>query len=84
MPTDQRLRLDHHQGVSPSEEPGQQSQDQPRRIIGSPWLGVALNLEGELFPKEQILGSQGSMRPQTQCDESDDVREQTAQGVDQV
>ena len=84
MPTDQSLRLDHDESIPPGEQLGQESQDQPCRVIGSLRLGLTLDVESQLLAEEQILRGQGSTRPQSQNDEAGGVRKQTGQGVYQL
>lgn len=76
MPADECLRLNDDEGISPGEQPRQPSQDQPRCILGSSWLGLALDEERQLPAQEQILGLEGGTRPHAYRDELKGILEQ--------
>jgi hypothetical protein len=73
MPADQRLEPDHHQGIVPIEEPGQQRQRHPRRGVDAPRLDAALPVQRELPADKEILRCDGSPRSERQRDEAGQV-----------
>jgi hypothetical protein len=58
MPSDERLRLDHREELTPINQPGQRDERQPRRVIGSPRLDLPLEVQRQLLAEEQILGGE--------------------------
>ena len=50
----------NNQSISPIEPAAEQHQREPRRIVGTPGLNLALLIEGELLAQKQILGRERS------------------------
>ena len=49
MPTDQRVRFDNRQGISPIEKAGQSSKRKANSVVGPLRSHFPLNVQGELF-----------------------------------
>ena len=73
MPTDERIWLDVHQGVTPREHAAQNYHNQPSGIIGPVWLYLPLVEQGELFSQEEVLGCQRAARPRNEYEETDEI-----------
>jgi hypothetical protein len=73
VPTDERVGLDVHQGVTPGEQAAQNYHNQPSGIIGTVWLELALLEQGELFTQEEVLGCQRAARPRNEYEEMDEI-----------
>ena len=73
MPADQRLEPDHHQGIVPIEEPGQQRQRHPRRGVDAPRPDAALLVQRELPAEKEVLRLDRSPWSERQHDEAGQV-----------
>ena len=73
MPTDERVRLDVHQGVTPREQATQNYHNQPSGIISAVWLCLPLLEQGELFAQEEILASQCAAGPGNEHEETNEI-----------
>ena len=47
----------------PLDQVRQGDERDPRRVVGTPWLRLPLQVQCELLPQEQILGGELGMRP---------------------
>jgi hypothetical protein len=65
MPTDQSVRFDNREGISPVKKTGQLSQREPNAVRRSPRFCFSLNIKAELLSQKQVLGSDsgGERRP---------------------
>jgi hypothetical protein len=63
MPTDQRVRFHDRQDTTPSDQPRQRHEHNPRRIIRAAQLHLAFHVQSQLLSREQILGYKVRMRP---------------------
>jgi hypothetical protein len=64
MPPDQRIWLDDDQQLTPSHQARQRDQDDPGRIVRTPWLHLALQEQRQLLSQGQVLGRQVRVRVQ--------------------
>jgi hypothetical protein len=55
----------------------QDDERDPSRVVGTPWLHLALRVQRELLPQEQILGGELGMRPHCLRDKPHDVPDET-------
>jgi hypothetical protein len=60
MPTDQCGRLDNHQDLSPVEASGKPGQGEPSGVGRTLGFDMALLIQGQMFPREKVLGGEGS------------------------
>ena len=58
VPTDERFRLDDHQGVMPVKEPGERQHGESNPRCGSARPNVSLLEESELFAEEEVLSDE--------------------------
>jgi hypothetical protein len=76
MPSDKRLRLDDHQGVSPIKKACERDQRQPDRCCRRSRSDLALTEQSKLLAEEKILSDEcgASAKKQTnECDQSPDL-----------
>jgi hypothetical protein len=73
VPTEERVGLDVHQGVTPREQAAQNYHTQPSGIIGAVWLHLTLLEKGELLTQEEVLGSECAARPGNEDEEVDEI-----------
>lgn len=81
MPADQRCGLNNQKSGSPNKETRPEDQPKPSRIRQSPWLDLALLVEGQLLAKKQVLGNQSSPRTETQANEARGVARQISKNA---
>ena len=82
MPTDERVRLDVHQGVTPREQAAENYHNQPSGIIGTVWFHLPLLEQNELFAQEKILGSQCAARSGNEHEETEEIAGDDGQRVE--
>ena len=58
LPSDQSIRFDVDQGVTPGKEPAERGHEPAGGIIRAPRSHLALLVQGELLAEEQVFGSQ--------------------------
>jgi len=63
MPSDQRVRPHDSEDATPLDQVRQSDEGDPRRVVGTPWLHLPLQVQRKLLPQEQILGGELGMRP---------------------
>ena len=73
MPMDQCARFDDDESISPIEQSGKSRQYESEPICCAARFHFPFHEKSELLSKEQILGSQGCLRPETQPQESKNV-----------
>jgi hypothetical protein len=73
MPAEEGLGLDVDQSVLPCEESRAQNHGQAGRVGSPSRFDLALQIESQLFPKEDIFRSEGSARTHPQKQESQNV-----------
>lgn len=73
MPSNQRVRLYHGQELTPINQASQRDERQPRHVIGSPRLDLALEAQRQLLAEEQILGGELRAWPHHRYCELQDV-----------
>jgi hypothetical protein len=80
MPADQGVWFHDREHGSPVDQPGEQNQRDPGRIVGSMPSDSTLSVERQLLPQEEILRRQ--LRPGTdaQREEPDEVDQHTGGG----
>jgi hypothetical protein len=61
MPPDQGVRFHNRENAAPLDQPRQDDEHDPRGIVGTPWLRLALHVQRELLPKEQILSGESGV-----------------------
>ena len=66
MPTDQRVGFDNGERIPPVEQVRQSSQRKANGVGCATWPDFPLHKKTELFAQKQILGRDGSCRPETQ------------------
>jgi hypothetical protein len=57
VPTEERVGLDVHQGVTPREQAAQNYHTQASGIIGAVWLHLTLLEKGEVLTQEEVLSA---------------------------
>ena len=73
VPTEEGIRLDVHQGVTPGEQATQNYHNQASGIIGTVWLHLPLLKQGKLFAQKEVLGSECAARPGDKDEEVDEI-----------
>ena len=64
MPSNERLRLDHGEELTPINQPGQRDERQARRDVGPPRLDLPFEVQRQLLAEEQVLGGKPPTWPQ--------------------
>ena len=83
MPAEEGLGLDVDQSVLPCEESREQNHGQAGSVGSPTRFDLALQIESQLFPKENIFRSEGSARTRPQKQESQNVLGQINKDGDQ-
>jgi hypothetical protein len=73
MPAEEGLGLDVDQSVLPCEKPREQNHGQAHSVRGPSRFDLALQVESQLFPQENIFRFEGSGRTRPQTQESQNV-----------
>ena len=74
MPTNQRIRLNDDQSITPVKESAELAESKADRICRPPRFLLSLHIERELFPEEQVLSRNGRWRAETQTQKCQRVR----------
>jgi hypothetical protein len=69
MPSDERVRLDDDQQMTPGDQPRQHDERNSRRIVSPARLRLPLDVQRQLFSQKQILGGESAMRSHRCCDQ---------------
>ena len=80
MPAEEGLGLDVDQSVLPWEEPREQNHGQAGSVCSPPRFDLALQVESQLFPQENIFRFEGSARTRPQKQEPQNVLGQIKKG----
>ena len=83
MPAEEGLGLDVDQSVLPCEEPREQNHGQASGVRSTSRFDLALQIESQLFPKENILRFESSGRTRPQKQEPQNVLGQIKKDGDQ-
>ena len=73
MPSDERVRLDHREDVTPLEQRREPDERNPAGIVRAPRFHLPLDVERELLSEKQILSGKPGMGSQREGDERQDV-----------
>ena len=82
MPSDKRVRFHDQQDATPIDQPRQRDEHNPRRIVGAARLHLALQVQGQLFLQEQVLGCDVRMRSSRRRKQPQDVTGDAEDGSD--
>jgi hypothetical protein len=63
MPSNERLRLDHGEKLTPINQPGQRDEREASRIVSPPRFDLPLEVQGQLLAEEKILGGKAPTWP---------------------
>jgi hypothetical protein len=69
MPTNQRIRLDDNESITPVEASAKLGKRKTDRIGRTPRFPLSLNKQPELFPQKQVLSGNCGWRTETQAKE---------------
>src|SRR5262249_55809581 len=84
VPTDQRVRFDDDEGISPIKEMGEPSQSKANGVSGAAWPHFSFYEQAELFAKKEVFGHDSSRRPKTQPHKSQCVEENSERRSNKV
>ena len=84
MPSDEGVRLDDGQSLSPCKQSGKQHQGKPGSIPGSARFDLALEVQSQLLAEEKVLSGQSAMGPQAEPDEPEGIQQWIESGQQQV
>jgi len=73
VPTEERGRLDDGDRLPPGQAAREEDQREPERVRRAPGFHLPRAVEGQLFAKEEILGSQGSSGPEAGAQEPHEI-----------
>jgi hypothetical protein len=80
VPSDQRGRLHHGEHATPIDELCEDDEHDSCGIVGSPGFHLPLDIERELFPKEQVLRTQTRSGPEARGEEPRQIDENSQDG----
>jgi hypothetical protein len=73
VPTEERVGLDVHQGVTPREQAAPNYHTQASGILGAVWLHLTILEKGELLTQEEVLGCPRAARPRNEYAEMEEI-----------
>lgn len=75
MPSDEGIRLDNSQSLSPRKQTGKQYQSEPASITRSAGPDLALQVQSQLLAEKKVLSGQSTMGPQAEPDEPQGIQQ---------
>jgi hypothetical protein len=76
VPPHERVGSDHGEKLSPVDQPREQDKCDSGCIVEAPRLDLPLNVECQLFPKEEILGCEAGVGRTRQHHEAQEITDE--------